>query len=69
MSPLARNWFFGAKYFGYNTNPNSAYLHYQFFAAESGATLWQEIGWTFVTAALTTRLGLAAGSWMRRIRR
>jgi hypothetical protein len=69
MSPLARNWFFGAKYFGYYSGPNSTYARYLFYPTEAGAQLWQEIGWTLVTAALTTRLGLAAGSWMRRIQR
>ena len=69
MSPLARNWFFGAKYFGYNTSPNSFYLHYRFFPSETGANFWAEVAWAFVTAGLSARLGLAAGSWMRRIRR
>ena len=69
MSPLARNWFFGAKYFGYYSGPTSFYMRNLFFPTETGSQLWQEIGWTLVTAALTTRLGLAAGTWMRRIQR
>ena len=69
MSPLARNWFFGTHYFGYYLRPESLYARNLFFPLESGADLWQEIAWTLVTAILTTRLGLAAGSWMRRIRR
>jgi hypothetical protein len=69
MSPWARNWFFGAKYFGYYTSPRSLYLHYLFYPTEAGSDFWQEIAWALVTATLTTRLGLAAGTWMRRIRR
>jgi hypothetical protein len=69
MSPLARNWFFGAYYFGYNTSPNSLYMRYLFKGLESGAELRQELVWTLATAILTTLLGLAAGNWMRRIRR
>jgi hypothetical protein len=69
MSPWARNWFFGAKYFEYFTPPNSLYVHYRFLAAEKGVLLWREIGLTLASAILTTRLGIAAGNWMRRIQR
>jgi hypothetical protein len=69
MSPRARNWFFGAKYFEYFASPNSLYVHYRFFAAEKGALLWQEMGLALASAILTTRLGIAAGNWMRRIQR
>jgi len=69
MSPAARNWFFGAKYFSYFVRPTSAYFRNIFFATESGAIFWQEWGWTWVTAALTILLGLSAGKWMRGIRR
>ncbi|HTP36265.1 MAG TPA: hypothetical protein VMJ75_29025 [Candidatus Acidoferrales bacterium] len=69
MSPLARNWLFGSKYFNYAISPTSYYARYLFFPTESGSDFWRESAWAFVTAILTTRLGLAAGSWMRRIRR
>ena len=69
MSPWARNWFFGAKYFGYYASPTSLYVNHRFVATEAGEQLWQEIGITLVTAILTTRLGLAAGDWMRRVQR
>src|SRR5262249_5292469 len=69
MTPLSRNWFFGTQYFGYYARPESLYMRNLFSPMESGANFWQECAWTFVTAALTTRVGLAAGSWMRRIRR
>ena len=69
MSPLARNWFFGARYFSYFASPNSYSMNYRFLPAESGGALWSELAWTLATAILTTRLGLAAGNWMQRIRR
>jgi hypothetical protein len=69
MSPWARNWFFGAKYFEYFASPNSIYVRYRFFAAEQGALFWREVGLALASAILTTRLGLAAGDWMRRIQR
>jgi hypothetical protein len=69
MSPLARNWVFGANYFGYYARPESFYVRHLFYPLERGADFWQECAWILVTATLTTRLGLAAGSWMRLIRR
>jgi hypothetical protein len=69
MSPRARNWFFGAHYFGYYALPTSLYVRYKFYAMESGAAFWQELALTLATATLTTRLGIAAGNWMRRIQR
>ncbi len=69
MSPAARNWFFGAKYFGYYASPTSLYSRYMFVPIEAGAEFWQELALTFATAILTTRVGLAAGDWMRRIQR
>jgi hypothetical protein len=69
MSPAARNWFWGAKYFGYYASPNSLYMRYLFVPTESGAALWNELAWTVATAIVMTRLGLATGNWMRRIRR
>jgi hypothetical protein len=69
MSPAARNWFFGAKYFGYYVGSGSLYLRYLFFPTETGAAFWRECAMTLGMAILTTRLGMAAGDWMRRIRR
>jgi hypothetical protein len=67
MSPAARNWFFGAKYFGYYVSPGSMYARYQFFPRE--LLFWQEAAAAFATAIATTALGLASGNWMQRIRR
>jgi hypothetical protein len=44
-------------------------MRYLFQPVESGSLFWQELAWAVVAAILTTRLGLAAGNWMRRIRR
>lgn len=69
MTPAARNWFFGAKYFGYYTHPNSLYARYLFYPAEPGAAFWREAAAALGMAMFTTLLGLAWGNWMRRIRR
>ena len=70
MSPAARNWFFGAKYFGYYASPTSFYVNHRFFAARGGrGRSGRNSGLTLATAILTTRLGMAAGKWMQRIQR
>jgi hypothetical protein len=70
MTPAARNRFFGAIYFDYNLNPASSYVRHVFFATEqSRAEFWTEMGLAAVFAMVTTRVGLAWGDWMQRIRR
>jgi hypothetical protein len=58
MSPAARNWFFGAKYFGYYTTPGSMYARHLFFAVEAGAEFWRELALTLATAIFTTAWSL-----------
>jgi hypothetical protein len=69
MSPAARNWVFGTGYFGYFVRPTSLYARYQFFPTETGAAFWKEAAIALAVAICTTRIGLAWGDWMRRIRR
>jgi hypothetical protein len=69
MSPAARNWVFGAGYFGYYVNPKSLYARHLFLPSEQGVAFWTEAGVALVMAICTTRFGLAWGDWMRRIRR
>jgi hypothetical protein len=68
-SPAARNWFFGAKYFGYYVAQGSLSANYGFVRTESGAAFWQEAALAVVTAIVTSWLGLWWGNWMQRIRR
>jgi len=69
MSPAARNWFFGSKYFGYYVSPTSIAARYQFVAAEHGADFAKEAAAAVLMAIFTSWLGLAWGNWMLRIRR
>jgi hypothetical protein len=69
MSPAARNWVFGTAYFGYFTRPTSLYATYQYYGLERGAAFWTEVALALAIAIGGTRLGLAWGEWMRRIRR
>jgi hypothetical protein len=70
MSPAARNRFFGAIYFGYNTPPTSYYYRHLFYPVERFALdFWIGMAAALTFAILTTRLGLAWGNWMRQVRR
>jgi hypothetical protein len=69
LSPAARNWFWGAKYFAYFQPPGSIYVRYIFVPLERGAAFWQEVALAIAIACLTTWMGLTSGDWLRRIRR
>ena len=69
MTPAARNWVFGAGYYGYNVRPTTLYARHLFAGTETVASLWTELAVALAIAIGTTRLGLAWGGWMRRIQR
>jgi hypothetical protein len=68
MSPAARNWFFGTKYFNYGVPPTSLYARYLFYPEKAGV-FPKEMALAVLFAMVTTWLGLAWASWMQRIRR
>ncbi len=70
MSPASRNWVFGTAYFPYFDGAGFLYDPYKYEVIEKtrGAFLLTMV-FAFVVCALTARLGLAWGDWMRRIRR
>jgi len=67
-SPLARNWFFGANYFGYNTSPQSLLAQYK-FVPQSSFPVWPDAGLAVAISVLMFRLGRSAGDGLRRIKR
>jgi hypothetical protein len=70
MSPAARNWVFGTQYFYYAMPPSAPEASNAFFPFEK--TTFQFIrtmGFAFLAAILSTRLGIAWGNWMREVRR
>jgi hypothetical protein len=69
MSPLARNAFFGADYFGYNTGANSYNRLHLFLAPDSGIVLWSGLVRAALYASLGTWLGMLFGNWMRKVQR
>jgi hypothetical protein len=70
MSPAARNAFFGAIYFDYNSPPHSYYVRHLFLphATGPGAFLTGAVI-SLGVAVIGTWLGLGWGNWMRQIRR
>ena len=70
MSPAARNRFFGAIYFDYNTRPGSYYPRHLFLPHPTGfGALASGAAISLGIAIFGTWLGLGWGNWMRRIRR
>jgi len=70
MTPAARNWFFGMNYFAYFDPANFLYDPYKFEPTEpSREWFWIVMGSALVASILSTRIGLAWGDWMRRLRR
>jgi hypothetical protein len=69
MSPAAKNWFFGAHHQDYLTGPNSAIQRGLFIGEKTFRSFAQNIGLAIVYAVVASRLGLAWGDWMRKVRR
>jgi hypothetical protein len=68
LSPAARNWFFGGHYFDYGTRPGGPFANFKFFDLDKGE-FWTNLALALFFAILTTRLGIAWGDSLRRVRR
>jgi hypothetical protein len=68
LSPAARNWFFGGHYFDYGTRPGGPFANFKFFDLDRGE-FWTNLALALFFAILTTRLGIAWGDSLRRVRR
>jgi hypothetical protein len=70
QSEGARNRVFGSAYFDYLTRPTSYQRRNLFVNMEPNApAFWTQMGLALLCAVLTTRLGIAAGNWMRKVQR
>jgi hypothetical protein len=69
MSPASRNWIFGTHYFAYFDPAGILYDAYRFDVTEKPGAFVIILALALVASVLTTRLGLAWGDWMRRLRR
>ena len=69
MTPASRNWFFlGDRYWSYWFHPDSSW-RYNFQGGPADHLRARGIGIAVLLAIVSARAGLAAGSWMRRVRR
>jgi hypothetical protein len=70
ISPLAENRIFGTNYYAYMMRPSDYHFAHQFDITEkTRAEFWFGLLIAFAAAIVTTRVGLAWGDWMRRVRR
>jgi len=70
LSPASHNWFFGTHYFPYFTSSTSYSVRNLFLSWEkTRADFWMLMTEALGIAILGSRLGLAWGEWMRRVRR
>lgn len=67
LSPLARNYVFGADQWDYNARLGD--WQYQYWAAASGGALARGLGIALLIGTISARLGLAWGDWFARVRR
>jgi hypothetical protein len=69
-SPLAENRIFGTNYYAYMMRPSDYHYAHEFDLIEkTRREFWLGMLLAFSAAILTTRIGLAWGDWMRRVRR
>jgi len=70
MSAASQNWIFGTGYFAYNDPAGILYDPYQYKVVEKTASAFAlTMAMALAASIMTTRLGLAWGDWMRRVRR
>ena len=70
ISPLARNAVFGMNYFPYQMPPSLYNQAYQFQHYEATrSAFWLGMAIALISAILASRVGLAFGDWLSRIRR
>jgi len=70
VSRLAENRIFGTGYYPYMQRPSDYHYSHEFYHWErTRLQFWFGIAFALAAAILTTRVGLAWGDWMRRVRR
>jgi len=69
MTPAARNRVFGTHYFPYSDPAGILYDPFRFHSHETRREFWIGMAVALVISIVATRIGLAWGDWMQRIRR
>lgn len=69
-SPLSRNWIFGTQQFAYFLDPTLASVRNVFYVGDATrAIFFFKMGITVVAGILSTRVGIAWGNWLAKVRR
>jgi hypothetical protein len=69
ISPAARNWFFGMIYFPYQFPPSMYHLMYEFEHDPTRMAFLTGMGIAAISAVVASRVGIAFGDWLLRLRR
>lgn len=70
ISPAARNWIFGQNYFAYAVPPSEYHFQFEFIDREATLALFcRGLAIALCIAILSSRIGLAGGDALRRLRR
>jgi hypothetical protein len=70
VSPLAANRIFGTDYYPYMQRPSDYHFSHEFsYWEKTRPEFWIGMGIALLAAIITTRIGLAWGDWMRRVKR
>ena len=69
-SPAARNWIFGTQQFAYFLDPTLASVRNVFHQADSTRMIfWFKMGIAVLAGILSTRVGIAWGNWLAKVKR
>lgn len=69
-SPLARNWIFGTQQFAYFLDPTVASVRNVFHQDDATRTIFlAKMGVTVLAGILSTRVGIAWGNWLAKVKR
>ncbi len=70
ISPLAESRIFGTNYYSYMEPPSAYHFNHEFnFYEKSRTDFWVGMVIAFAAAFVMTRIGLAWGDWMRKVKR
>jgi hypothetical protein len=70
ISPHARNWIFGANYFGFSVHPSEYHYYWEFATVERTHTqFWVGMSIAWLATMLSTQIGVYWAEWLRKIRR
>jgi hypothetical protein len=69
-SPLSRNWFFGTQQFAYFLDPTLPGPRNVFYSSEATRAAFSiKLGLAVVAGVISTRVGIAWGNWLSRVKR